>query len=365
MQQKTPVLFVIVNLLSAGCASLSTHVDELDAQDSAGTTIVSTAVTISAVGDMMLGGKARLLLKQEGYDYPFAATKYLLEQADIAIGNLETPLTDRGEPVVEKTYLFRNPPDKVAPALKQAGFDIVSLANNHSMDYGRQGMQDTLLALQQNQIRYHGAGENLAAARKPVIFDLDNGQRVAFLAYSNTFPEEFWAGKDKPGTAFGHERYVKEDVAQLVEQDIDVIVVSFHWGQERNTELRPYQPMLAHTAIDAGADLVIGHHPHILQAVESYKQGLILYSLGNYTFTTFSNAVQHSVVANVQFEQGRFKRLELTPININNFQVQAQPQLLPIEQARQLYQHLSELSQSRGTLLDITTEGLIVLDNTF
>lgn len=341
----------------AGCA----HVSQQAAEDKAVKPQAPVVKTnIAAVGDMMLGGKAQALLQREGYSYPFVKTQHLLQKADIAIGNLETALTDRGEPVVPKQYLFRNPADKVAPALQVAGFDIVSLANNHSLDYGKQGLDDTIAALNLNNIKYHGAGENLAAAREPAVIELENGQKVAFLAYSNTFPEEFWATDENAGTAFGHEQHVREDVAALVKQCVDIIVVSFHWGQERNPQLRSYQPLLAHAAIDAGADLVIGHHPHILQAVELYRRGLILYSLGNYTFTTFSNAVQYSAVANIKFENGRFKRLEMTPININNFQVQAQPQLLSEEEAKKVYQQLDELSQVQGAKLSFE-KGIIVL----
>src|SRR5690606_1761556 len=230
-----------------------------------------------------------------------------LKNADLTIGNLETPLTDRGSPMVEKTYLFRNPPDKVAPALKSAGFDIVTLANNHILDYGVEGLRDTIRSLQDVGIAHVGAGMNLQEARRPVVLTLPDGQTVGFLGYSNTFPEEFWATPSSPGTAFGHVKHVQSDVQALVERNIDIIVVSFHWGRERQPRLRAYQPLLAHAAIDAGADLVLGHHPHILQGVERYKNGLVLYSLGNYTFSTFSNSVYTSVVAQIDFRNGRLE----------------------------------------------------------
>jgi poly-gamma-glutamate synthesis protein (capsule biosynthesis protein) len=307
--------------------------------------------SIVAVGDIMLGGKGRSRFEREGYDFPFADTRELLQSADITIGNLETSLTVAGEPFKDKKYLFRNEPLKVAAALKRAGFDIVSLANNHSMDYGEAGLSDTFDALSSAGVRYHGAGKTITDARKAQVINLKNGLTMAFLAYSNTFPEEFWATKSKAGTAFGYEQYVREDVGKLVEKNIDIIVVSFHWGRERQTELRSYQPLLAYIAIDAGADLVIGHHPHILQAVERYKKGLILYSLGNYAFSTFSSNVSFSVIAKVEFVDGEFAALEMTPININNFDVQLKPRVLTGPDAHRVYDELNGLSQLRGTEL--------------
>jgi poly-gamma-glutamate capsule biosynthesis protein CapA/YwtB (metallophosphatase superfamily) len=316
-------------------------------------------ITIAAVGDMMLGGSAQSTMEQQGYDYPFATTRHILEAAHLTIGNLETPLTNQGAPITEKQFLFRNPPEKVAPALKRAGFDIVSLANNHTLDYGAQGLHDTLQALEQNAIRHHGAGINSTEARKPAIFELPNGQKAGFLAYSCTFPEEFWATSNGAGTAFCHEQHVRADVAKLAEQRTDIIVVSFHWGAERAKELRPYQPLLAHAAIDAGADLVIGHHPHILQGVEHYRAGLILYSLGNFTFGSRTLQARTSVVANIAFKDGKFCKLEMTPINVNNFEVDFQPQLLQGEKAEAVHAEIAELSALPQLLF---RDGLIVFE---
>ncbi len=325
--------------------------------------VESATVRIAAVGDIMLGGKATPFLARRGYDFPFGDTRHLLKAADIAIGNLETALTTRGEPPVDKEYLFRNPPDITARALRGAGIDVLSLANNHSMDYGVTGLQDTMAALERVGIHHHGAAMDEESARRAVRFKLLNGQTIGCLAYSNTFPKEFWADVDKPGAAFGHEQHVHEDVSLLVKQGVDVVVVSFHWGRERESELRPYQPLLAYAAIEAGADLVLGHHPHIAQAVEKYKEGLILYSLGNYTFGTFSPYVDFGLVATVEFSAGKFKQAELTPINVNNFQVQLQPQVLRAESLEKAFNALRELSMRRGTALKLNkSKGVIELD---
>ncbi|GAB4507836.1 MAG: CapA family protein [Sulfuricaulis sp.] len=318
----------------------------------------SAELHIAAVGDIMLGGTATPEMRKYGYDYPFELTKDILKQAQIVFGNLEGPLTDGGAAGTVKQYVFRSPPDKVAPALARAGFNVVSLANNHTLDYGPEGLEDTRAALEKAGIRHAGAGRNVTDARQPVYM-MANGTTVAFLAYSLTFPEEFWAGPDKPGTAFGHEKHVRADVA-TARQTADVVVVSFHWGQEGKTELRDYQTQLARAAIDSGASAVLGHHPHILQGVEHYKHGVILYSLGNFAFGSFSNTATRSAIALLTFRDRQWRELRLVPLNVKNAEVVFQPRPLVGRDATEVVEHLQQLSQSLGTMLE-NRDGVAVL----
>lgn len=313
---------------------------------------------IAAVGDIMLGGTAAPEMQKFGYDYPFELTKDILRQAQIVFGNLEGPLTDAGTAEAAKQYVFRSPPDMVAPALARAGFNVVSLANNHTLDYGPEGLEDTLAALKKAGIRHAGAGRNDIEARQPVYMMAD-GVTVAFLAYSLTFPEEFWAGPDKPGTAFGHEKHVRADVA-TARATADIVVVSFHWGQEGKIELRDYQTRLAHAAIDAGASAVLGHHPHILQGVEQYKHGVILYSLGNFAFGSYSNTATRSAVALLTFRDRQWRELKMIPLNVKNAEVVFQPRPLVGRDATEVVEHLQQLSQSLGTTLE-NRDGVAVL----
>jgi poly-gamma-glutamate synthesis protein (capsule biosynthesis protein) len=325
---------------------------------------------LAAVGDIMLGGSAAPEMLKFGYDYPFELTKDILKQAQIVFGNLEGPLTDAGTAETAKQYVFRSPPDKVTPALARAGFNVVSLANNHTLDYGPGGLQDTRAALDQAGIRHAGAGQNATEARAPVYMLCPPprgsgmsatafGTSVALLAYSLTFPEEFWAGPDKPGTAFGHEKHVRADVA-TARQTADIVVVSFHWGQEGKTELRDYQTQLAHAAIDAGASAVLGHHPHILQGVEHYKHGVILYSLGNFAFGSFSNTATRSAIALLTFRDRQWRELRMVPLNVKNAEVVFQPRPLVGRDAAEVVEHLQQLSQSLGTTLE-NRDGVAVL----
>ncbi len=345
---------------ASGSAPAPVATQTAPAESSATTTSKAETleVRIAAVGDIMLGGTAGPEMQKYGYDYPFELTQSFFKQAQIVFGNLEGPLTAGGANETPKKYVFRSPPDKVAPALARAGFNIVSLANNHSLDYGPQGLEDTRAALEKAGIHAVGAGRNLAEARTPVYM-VKGGATVAFLAYSLTFPEEFWAGPDKPGTAFGHEQDVRADVA-AARQKADIVVVSFHWGQEGKTELRDYQVQLAHAAIDAGANAVLGHHPHILQAVERYQDGVILYSLGNFAFGSYSNTATRSAMALLTFRDRQWSELRLLPINVRNAEVVFQPRPLSGRDAAEVVEKMQQLSQARQTALE-NRDGVAVL----
>lgn len=332
-------------------ASCSTRpVAEQKNEASPPTHTASKHLVIAAVGDIMLDGSAREIMQEHGYDYAFDKMRPWLQKADIAFGNLEGPLTTRGTPAPDKKYLFRSPPTKVATALKDAGFDVVSLANNHSLDYGSDGLADTVSALNDAGILHVGAGENLAIARRAAVLER-NGLKVAFLGYSLTFPEEFWATANSAGTVFGYREIVENDI-KAARQKADIVVASFHWGQESKTELRPYQVALGHAAIDAGASLVIGHHPHILQGVERYKNGVILYSMGNFAFGSYSQKAKVSALAEVEFDGDNLTQVRLQPINVFNVDVLFQPQPLSGEAAANVISQLQELSLKQATKLE-------------
>lgn len=340
---RLPTLAITLFLLASCSQQTPLYIPEPSPQNS---------ITLVAVGDIMLGGTAEEIMLKNGYDYPFKHTRQLLGNADIVIGNLEGPLTNHEIPETpDKQYLFRSPPQAVAPALRRAGFNAMNLANNHILDYGVTGMNDTLQSLDQSGITGIGAGQNLSEARTGRIIRTAHGD-VALLGYSLTFPESFWATDTQPGTAFGHRKQIVEDIQRL-NQQADYIVVSFHWGREKAENLRPYQPRLARAAIDAGADIVLGHHPHILQAIEAYKQGLIIYSLGNYVFGSYSQDARNSVVARINLHSGNFYSVELTPINVLNTQVVFQPAPLKGKAAANVIQHINQLSANTNTRLQL------------
>lgn len=303
-------------------------------------------VVIQAAGDLMLGGRWEQQVARNDYFHPFEKIAAELKKSDITLVNLEAPLTDRGSEYTDKKYRFRIKP-QAAAALKQAGITTVTLANNHSMDYGAVGLFDTLQQLDKAGIGYVGAGENLAAARRPLIYDI-RGTKVALLGYSLTLPQEFWAGEKRAGTAPLLEKLVKEDIT-LARKQASIVLVTAHWGEEGTTRLREYQPRLARIMIDAGADAVIGHHPHILQGVETYKRGIIFYSLGNFAFAHKSKIADRTLLVRLRFE-GNKRTAELLPVNILHREVGFQPTLLTGEKGDEVVERVKQLPPGTVTI---------------
>ena len=205
----------------------------------------------------------------------------LLRRADVSMVNLESPVTRRGRRV-PKPFNFRAHP-RIVSALLEAGIDIVNLANNHIYDYGAQGLFDTILYLDSLGLQHVGAGRNSAEAYHPVI-RVVNGRRVGFLGYYGG-GEAPGATRNSPGVARREIMRIQEGVHLLRERDsVTYVVVNLHWGTELADHPDSDQVAFAHDVIDAGANAVIGHHPHVLQGIELYDKGVIAYSLGNLLF---------------------------------------------------------------------------------
>lgn len=242
-------------------------------------------VTMSAVGDIMLG---RTVGPRIGVVDLLANVRDEL-RADITVGNLECALAEGGTRNTKKMYTFRGPP-RGAAFLAEAGFDVLSLANNHAMDYGADAFEETLALLDRAGIAHAGGGKDERAAHAPAFFTA-RGQRFAFLSYVNVpgegkggFDTRSWeAHGSSPGIAWAEAPRIAEDVARAKES-ADHVVVLLHAGYEETLTVSVLQQTLAHAAIDAGAMLVLGHHPHVLQKVERYRRGFIAYSLGNFLF---------------------------------------------------------------------------------
>lgn len=248
---------------------------------------------------MLAGGVGDRILA-EGPAVPFAGVAQTLGSADLLVANLECVISERGEPQ-PKAYTFRAPL-AAADSLSLAGVDVVSVANNHSLDFGFDALSDTRQLLADRQIAAVGAGENEAVARAPVVVER-NGLKVAFLAYVDVpvetrsgFDTRAWiATTNAPGVAWADVEHISADVAAARAQ-ADVVVVLLHFGLESRTQVTAAQRAQAHAAIDAGAALVLGSHPHVLQGVEPYNGGLIAYSLGNFVFDGFTLPENYSAI---------------------------------------------------------------------
>ncbi len=299
---------------------------------------------IVITGDILLAGRAEQLIEEQGCGAPFAGVADVLRRADLSIGNLECSLTTSGS-AAEKTWTFRAHPDTAA-ALVDAGYDLVTLANNHSMDYGADALIETISALQSRGINSVGAGENLACARRHVVVEVGAPPvRVAVLGYSNMRPTEFYASEDCPGTNPARLSAVTDDVA-AARGVADSVIVLFHWGDELSTAPSERQRLLAHAAADAGADLVIGHHPHVLQGFELRGRSLIAYSLGNFLFPSRGQTRLTMMVKYVPERDGR-ARAEIIPCIIDGFR----PRVASSRERAAILRHLRALSKELGSEL--------------
>lgn len=239
-----------------------------------------STVRIVAVGDICLAGGVDRKMRARGRGYPFAAMRDTLRSADIAFGNLECVLADGGEPIPKK-YNFRGRPIG-ALALAEAGFDIVSVANNHTLDYGREGLAETLTHLRRAKVIPVGAGNTLAQAHRMQIVRR-GGLRIGFLAYLGMFPPLLPPVTDAPSVAMAYLPRLRADI-RSARSHVDFLVVSMHAGVEHAPSPSARQQAIARAAIEAGADAVVGHHPHVVQQLAFYRGKPIFYSLGNFVF---------------------------------------------------------------------------------
>ncbi len=239
-------------------------------------------IRILFVGDVMLDELPGEMIRES--KNPFAAFDELFERADIAIGNLECVISEQGVPE-EKPYTFRAHP-RVIPLLKKY-FSAVSLANNHSGDYGPRAFADMLDLLERGGVSYFGGGRNIRSAHEPYIVEV-KGKKVAFLGFNEFFPRSYEALDDRAGIAWSDDDYVIFDIRRAkTEFKADMVIVYPHWGWEGERLASSRQVKLARLMIDAGASAVVGGHPHVTQNIEWYKGKPIFYSLGNFVFNGF------------------------------------------------------------------------------
>jgi poly-gamma-glutamate capsule biosynthesis protein CapA/YwtB (metallophosphatase superfamily) len=279
-------LLLIWGLLS--CAGVSGETKPVaDAEGSLG--ISPPEVTLVAVGDINLGRKAGRIILAGDVDYAFEKTRDIISSADIAFGNLESTISDQNGITQNGVWLFTAPPI-AAETLAHAGFDVVSLSNNHVWDFGKRALLSTPVYLDGVGIKHAGTGETIDAAFTPAILTV-KGVRIAFFSVTRIFnfggPEHeafsyaAWADMDRLGPAI-----------KKVKPDVDLVVVAAHWGAEYQDRPADETVKLAHEMVDSGADIILGGHPHVPQGIERYNNAFIIYSLGNFAY---HQTTEHSV----------------------------------------------------------------------
>jgi len=276
---------------------------------------VDKKVTLMFVGDIMLSRSVGDKMKNlDEWRWPFLKIADTLNSADLTFGNLESPISDRGRNV-GSIYSFRADP-RVIQGLNFAGFDLVTVANNHIGDWTRQAMEDTFTYLENANIAYTGGGFNEEQAHTATIKEI-KGTKFGFLGYTAIGSKYTLAQGDTSGIAWLEMERLKTDISNA-SKTADFIIVNMHAGEEYQPHSNAYQQKYARLAIDAGAKLVIGHHPHVIQEIEEYHGGYIAYSLGNFIFDqTFSQETMEGLLLKVTVENGEIQTIEPIKIDIS------------------------------------------------
>ena len=280
-------------------------------------TVSSPVVTVTAVAAVtagtvttepsrewrLLAGGDVLMDRSEpqGID-PFANVVPSLASADFAIVNVEMAISDRGAPV-DKLFTFRAPPS-AAQTMAAGGVNVANLANNHAKDYGSQALMDTVDALEAAGVVAVGAGRNAELAYRHRILPTDAGVKIAFVGTSMVMPLGFGAGSQTPGISSSRQTQRVYDSVRMAASIADAVVVAVHWGIERDTCPNTAQRDFARGLLEAGADAVIGHHPHVLQPVEFVDGRLVAYSLGNFVWRSNPGHTGETGVLQIDFDGG-------------------------------------------------------------
>lgn len=273
-----------------------------------------STVRLVMVGDVMLDdGPGKVLAS--GRD-PLAAFAPYFKAADLSIANLECVVSNQGEPEPGKPYTFRAHPGRAMSVLTKH-FGAVSLANNHSGDYGPTAFADMLYRLDQKGVAYFGGGFDSEHAHRALIVER-KGIKIAFLSYVDFLPRSFEALPLQPGVAWAEPEQIRFDIQEAKQRGADLVIPFMHWGWENERVSSAQQKALARQMIDAGADAVVGAHPHVVQDVEEYKGKPIVYSLGNFVFDGFDDPVNNvGWMLTLQVSKTAVQAAHITEAHIN------------------------------------------------
>ena len=295
-------------------------------------------VSLLFAGDLFLTDLLQDKYRQKGIEA--AASAELLDvtkDADIFMLNQEFPFGTTGEAAEDKQYTFRIAPSYVS-VLNELGADIVTLANNHMLDFGRGPLTETLELLDREGISHVGAGENLEEAKRLQTFR-EGDKTIGILGATRVIPEYSWTASSHSSGLFStYDPTLLLEEIKKAKESCDFVVVYVHWGIEKSTEPEEYQRTLAHQYIDAGADAVIGAHPHVLQGVEYYSGKPVFYSLGNFIFS--NSSYQTMLVRLLLQEEGI--AIEAVPCVSEANQMR----LLEPEKRQDFYRELEALSEN-------------------
>jgi poly-gamma-glutamate synthesis protein (capsule biosynthesis protein) len=294
------------------------------------------SIRLIAVGDIMLSRGVDMKMEKKGGDYPFLKMKDLLSKGDIVFANLESPIFPGTLMPTEGTTFWARPGRE--DVLKDVGFDVLSLANNHMGNQGIRGVNYTVYALDKVGIAHVGAGRDKDKANAPAILEKD-GIKLAFLAYTDgaIIPSSYEATDYNAGVVYMDWADLEGDIKKAKES-ADFVIVSMHAGTEYTNRPDKKQIDFARKAIDSGAELVIGHHPHNIQDIEKYKDKYIFYSLGNFVFDQmWSEGTRQGMVADIIIKKNGVESYSLIPVRIDDY---AQPNGVSEEEGEEILSNI-------------------------
>lgn len=309
-----------------------------------------TDTRILFAGDVMFNWGVREMIRKEGTAAVVSELRpFFTREADFCALNLETPIVS--DPSVDdtKSYVFTGKESDLI-ALEELGTDLVFLGNNHSMDHGVGGLNQTSEFLRKYSIHHIGAGNSEKSAYSPIGLRI-NEEFFQFYSASAIGEWRLFAKDNRPGIAWLNPKKLEDLLDDS--QSVGIPILSLHWGVEYSQKPQKSQVQLAHRLIDSGYSVIVGHHPHIPQGVEVYKGGLILYSLGNLLFGSRNSYLEHNLVALVHFENAKPTYAELIPVYGKYQNGEEKPRMLKLEEAEEALARIQALSEDLGTKIEI------------
>lgn len=296
-------------------------------------------------GEIILARTVAVNIDRMGVDYPFKEISFWVRKADLAFATLESPVLGEGKPCLDlvNCMVFVGREDYLK-GVKNAGFDVLSLANNHIGDGGKEGLVRTIEVLESLGIEAIGAGENIKKAYEGTVVE-KNKVKVGFLACNEIAPFSYKAGENQAGSAWCSKKLIKERLNDL-RKKADILVMSYHWGDEYTAKPNKRQREFGQMAIDSGADIVIGDHPHWVQSVEVYKGKVIFYSVGNLVFDQmWSEKTREGIILSIRYNGNTVSNLEIIPIKTMDY---CWPMILQGKEKEKIINEIMQLSDKKS-----------------
>ncbi len=310
------------------------------------------SIHIATTGDIIFGREVGTYIDMNGGASALAHVSDILATADITIANLEAPLTNNtSHPLPEKdVYLYGRP--EGVESLIQSDITFISLANNHSMDYSGVGLKDTIEILDEAKILHAGAGMNEEEADKIAVTER-SGKRVAFISWTDVIPKNFTAYKDSPGVASARLNMKAAcNTVKKAKEDYDIVIIAMHWGIEYEDYTTPsLQNDPAYQLVDAGADVIIGNHPHVIQGIEFYKGSLISYSQGDFVFDHYSKKTGETFILEFDITHEGIQNVVATPVYLDD--TYGIPRVVKGSDGQTILDRLRDISDGMNTRFDM------------